>query len=142
MSFEQEVRLARLRGSSLRLTLPILVLGILAGVETYLLPKFTEAWMVNASYAAGGILVFFFWFMPALRFMGSSVEVTSVRVSIRAGIFGKVRQSVALEDIRGLERSGAVITLQLRGLEPELRLPRLSRAKEAAAELERLIGRK
>ncbi len=142
MSFEQELRLARLRGSSLRLTLPVLLLAILAAAETYLLPKFTETWMVNTSYAVGGILAFFFWFLPALRFIGSGVDVTTVRVSIRSGLFGRVRQSVALEDIKGLERSGGVITLQLRGLEPELRLPRLAKAKVAAAELERLLGRK
>ena len=142
MTFEREIRLARLRGSSLRLALPVLFLAALAAAVTFLVPRFNLGWQLNTLYAVAGILAVFLWLIPALRFFGSSVEVTTVRLSIRSGVAGRIRQSVALEDIKGLERSGRVITLQLRGLEPELKLPAMARAKVAAAELERLIGRK
>ena len=142
MSFEREVRLARLRGSGLRLFLPVVALSAIAAAVTFFAPRFNLSWQLDSLYAGGGILALFLWFVPALRFFGSGIEVTTGRVAIRSGLFGRVSQSVAIEDIKALERAGSVITLQLRGLEPELRLPRLARAKAVAAELELLIGRK
>ena len=89
---------------------------------------------------AAGLLLFFFWLMPAWRFAVRYVDVTTARIIVHGGIFGRTLRDIQVSAISGVEYSrGSGITINLGQGEP-LVLQGLSRPKALAETLRQTLG--
>jgi membrane protein YdbS with pleckstrin-like domain len=140
MSFLAETRIARLRPRGSRLVLPTLVLFLAAFAASFFSTSFTEPWQQITLWSICGVVSFFFWLVPVLRFFSTYLEVTTSRVKYRAGLMGQNRKEVSLSQIKDVQISrGRSISLIIEGQEP-FSIRGIPKHKTVAIEIDRLAA--
>jgi uncharacterized membrane protein YdbT with pleckstrin-like domain len=90
----QEAVVARLRSHGRALFWPSFVLVAVAGATFYFAGSFAETWQNLAVVFGGLLLVFLFWLIPLLRWLGRHYTITTRRVVLRSGFLVRVRQEL------------------------------------------------
>lgn len=102
--------------------------------------RLTEPWQYNVLWIVCGSVVFFFWFIPLLRFMSTFLEVTTTRVLYRSGLLGQKRREVSLTQIKDVQLTkGRTISIVIDGQEP-LVIAGIPKHKTVAVEIDRLAA--
>ena len=141
MSFEQEQILARLRRRPSSLWLGHLVLTAVCAGLTWSSLRPLPSWLSYTIYVAAAILLLFFWLIPAWRFATNFVDVTTARIIVHGGMFGRTKRDIQVTAITGVEYSRSTgITVNL-GQSEALVLKGWSRPKALAEALRQTLGR-
>ena len=102
--------------------------------------RLAEAWQYNVLWISCGAVVFFFWFIPLLRYLSTFLEVTTTRVLYRSGLLGQKRREVSLTQIKDVQLTkGRTISIVIDGQEP-LVVPGIPKHKTVAIEIDRLAA--
>ncbi len=102
--------------------------------------RLTEQWQYTVLYIVCGSAVFFFWFIPILRFMSTFLDVTTTRVLYRSGLLGQKRREVSLTQIKDVQLTkGRTISIVVDGQEP-LVIAGIPKHKMIAVEIDRLAA--
>jgi hypothetical protein len=140
MSFLAEQRLARIRPRGSKLFLPNLFLFLTCFAMGFFSGRLAEAWQYNVLWISCGAVVFFFWFIPLLRYLSTFLEVTTTRVLYRSGLLGQKRREVSLTQIKDVQLTkGRTISIVIDGQEP-LVVPGIPKHKTVALEIDRLAA--
>jgi hypothetical protein len=140
-SFIESRRLARIRPSAIRLFLPFLALAFACFGVSFYSGRLPEQWMDIAMYSAAGVIAFFLWLIPVLRFLSSYVDVFTTRVLYRSGLMGQQRSEANFSQVTDV-RLGEGRRIQLSLTNGEIiELPRLPRAKKLVAEIQALVAK-
>jgi membrane protein YdbS with pleckstrin-like domain len=140
MSFLPEQRIARLRPRGSKLFFPNLFLFAACFAMAFFTGRLTEPWQYNVLWIVCGSVVFFFWFIPLLRFMSTFLEVTTTRVLYRSGLLGQKRREVSLTQIKDVQLTkGRTISIVIDGQEP-LVIAGIPKHKTVAVEIDRLAA--
>ena len=140
MSFISEQRIARIRPRGSKLFLPNLFLFLVCFVAAFFSGRLTEQWQNILLWSVCGAVVFFFWFIPLLRFMSTFLDVTTTRVLYRSGLMGQKRSEVSLTQIKDVQLTrGRTITIIIDGQDP-LVIPGIPKHKMVAVEIDRLAA--
>ena len=78
------------------LTIPTLLLIVVAGGLAYLLAVLPEVWQRLAATGAAALLVVFGCLLPFLAWMAHRVTITSRRIIVRSGLFVRMRRELLL----------------------------------------------
>ena len=140
MSFESELLLGRFRASGSRLLLPTLFLAVAAFLLSFLYGRLSEQWQLIALYLVCGLIAFFGFLLPLLRYLTAWTDVTTARVVTRAGLWGQRYRSVSLAAVERVESSAGLITLYIPG-EEALELRGLPKTKLVAQEISNLVAK-
>ncbi|MEN9715669.1 MAG: hypothetical protein RJA35_1136 [Actinomycetota bacterium] len=132
--------LGRFRARGSRLILPTLFLAVSAFLLSFLYGRFTEQWQLIALYSVCGLIAFFGFLIPLLRYLTAWTDVTTARVVVRSGLWGQNYRSVSLAQVQQVEQSGSVITLQVQG-EEALEIRGLPKSKLVSQEISNLVAR-
>lgn len=111
MSFESEALILRSYRSGLRLWLPNFVLFMVAAAIGLSAGKLSQSWQIYTLWSIAGALTFFFWLVPVLRYLGNRVELTTVRLVYRSGLFGARSGEIALARISSVTVTKAGIEI-------------------------------
>jgi uncharacterized membrane protein YdbT with pleckstrin-like domain len=140
MSFLAEQRIARIRPRGSKLFFPNLFLFAACFAMAFFTGRLTEPWQYNVLWIVCGSVVFFFWFIPLLRFMSTFLEVTTTRVLYRSGLLGQKRREVSLTQIKDVQLTkGRTISIVIDGQEP-LVITGIPKHKTIAVEIDRLAA--
>jgi hypothetical protein len=140
VSFEQEQILARLRRRPSSLWLGHLVLAIVSAGLTWCSLRPLASWLNYTIDVVAGLLLLFFWLIPAWRFATNFVDITNARLIVHGGMFGRIKRDVQSTAITGVEFArSAGITINLGQGEP-LILKGFSRPKALAETLRQVLG--
>ena len=140
MSFQEEQTLVRLRRRPSSLWLSHLVLAVVCASLTWCSIRPLPTWLNYTIYAVAGLLLFFFWLIPAWRFAARYVDVTTARIIVHGGMFGRTQRDIQVSAITGVEYTrGTGITINLGQADP-LVLQGLSRPKALAETLRQTLG--
>jgi len=133
-----EYRLYRLRPRLTRLWLPTMVLFVASAILTFFGDKQLLEWETNAMYIGVALGLALFWLIPSLKYLGTFVDVTSLGIRARRGIFGGKTREVSFTDIEEVvySRTRGVV-VRVRDQE-DLDIRGLSTPKAVADELSRL----
>ncbi len=102
--------------------------------------RLAEQWQYTVLYIVCGSVVFFFWFIPLLRFMSTFLDVTTTRVLYRSGLLGQKRREVSLTQIKDVQLTkGRTISIVIDGQEP-LVIAGIPKHKMIAVEIDRLAA--
>ena len=102
--------------------------------------RLTEQWQYTVLYIVCGSAVFFFWFIPILRFTSTFLDVTTTRVLYRSGLLGQKRREVSLTQIKDVQLTkGRTISIVVDGQEP-LVIAGIPKHKMIAVEIDRLAA--
>jgi len=135
MSFEREQTFVRLRRRPSKLWVGYVVLGFVCAGLTWGSLRNVPTWQTYAINSVGALLALFFWLIPAWRFATNFVDVTSVRVIVHGGLFGRIKRDIQISAVTGVEYSrSAGITINLGQGDP-LVLAGYSRPKALAETL-------
>ena len=141
MSFQQEQTLVRVRRRASSLWLSYLVLALASAVLTWASLRPLETWIAYAIYAACGLVLLFFWLIPAWRFATNYTDVTTARVIVHGGLFGRVRRDVQVSAITGIEHlRGKGVSISVGEGEPVL-LASVSSPKALAEALRKTLAK-
>jgi hypothetical protein len=132
--------LGRFRARGSRLILPTLFLAVSAFLLSFLYGRSTEQWQLIALYSVCGLIAFFGFLIPLLRYLTAWTDVTTARVVVRSGLWGQNYRSVSLAQVQQVEQSGSVITLQVQG-EEALEIRGLPKSKLVSQEISNLVAR-
>lgn len=118
--------------------LPTLVLFLASAILTFFGDKQLLEWETTSLYVGAGLALFLFWLLPTLAYLGTFVDVTSLGIRSRAGIFGGKTREVSFTDVTEVAYSRTRgVVIRLRDQE-DLDLRGLSTPKAVANELSRL----
>ena len=140
MSFESEILLGRFRARGSRLLIPTLLLGLAAFLLSFLYGRLTEQWQLIALYMVTGLIAFFGFLIPLLRYLTAWTDVTTARVVSRSGLWGQRYRSVSLASVERVETAAGVISLYIPG-EEALELRGLPKAKLISQEISNLVAK-
>ena len=140
MSFLAEQRIARIRPRGSKLFFPNLFLFAACFALAFFGGRLAEQWQYTVLYIVCGSAVFFFWFIPLLRFMSTFLEVTTTRVLYRSGLLGQKRREVSLTQIKDVQLTKRrTISIVVDGQEP-LVIAGIPKHKMIAVEIDRLAA--
>lgn len=140
MSFLAEQRIARIRPRGSKLFFPNLFLFGACFALAFFGGRLAEQWQYTVLYIVCGSAVFFFWFIPLLRFMSTFLDVTTTRVLYRSGLLGQKRREVSLTQIKDVQLTkGRTISIVIDGQEP-LVIAGIPKHKMIAVEIDRLAA--
>jgi hypothetical protein len=141
VSFESEVLLGRFRAHASRLIIPTLLLGLSVFLLSFFFGWATQQWQQWLLYGGTGVLAFFGFVVPLIRYLTAWTDITTARVVVRSGLWGQHYRSVAIAGIADISRlPGGPVNIQvqdeepleLRGLpKPRLIMQELIRLKQA-----------
>ena len=141
MSFEQEQTLARLRRRPSALWLGHLALAIVCCGLTWSSFRILPTWLNYSIDTVAGLVLLIFWLVPAWRFATNFVDITSARILVHGGLFGRIKRDVQISAITGVEYSRSTgITINLGQGDP-LVLTGLSRPKALAETLRKTLAK-
>jgi uncharacterized membrane protein YdbT with pleckstrin-like domain len=140
MSFLAEQRIARLRPRGSKLFLPNLFLFAACFAAAFFGGRLAEQWQYIVLWVVSGSVVFFFWFIPLLRFISTFLEITTTRVLHRSGLLGQKRREVSLALIKDVQLTkGRTISIVIEGQEPMV-IAGIPKHKTVAVEIDRLAA--
>jgi membrane protein YdbS with pleckstrin-like domain len=140
MSFLAEQRIARIRPRGSKLFFPSNLLFAACFALAFFGGRLAEQWQYTVLYIVAGSVVFFFWFIPLLRFMSTFLDVTTTRVLYRSGLLGQKRREVSLTQIKDVHLTkGRSISIVVEGQEP-LVIAGIPKHKMVAVEIDRLAA--
>jgi hypothetical protein len=141
VSFEAEVLLGRFRARGTRLIWPTIFLGLTCFLATFLVGKLTEQWQQITAFVVYGLILFFGFLVPVLRFLTSWTDLTSSRVVQRSGLFGQHFRQISYQQIERVELgAGRLITLYVAG-EEAMELRSIPKTRIVAQEISRLSAK-
>lgn len=100
---EQEFFLLRKHGSAL--VFPVLLLGVIAGATVFLQPRIGQKLELQILISLAALLAFLFWLLPSIRFFSNRYRITSNRVVIHRGLFGRKVEQAAWGELSGVSLS-------------------------------------
>lgn len=127
-------RIERLRPRLSRLWWPTLVLACCSAVFGFFVGKQLDGLLQQFLYPGLGVILFFFWLLPNLSYLGTFVDVFDGQLVARRGMFGSKRtvKYGEIESISGSVSKGVVINIKV---EEPLVLKGYPKPKAIAAEL-------
>ena len=98
-------------------------------------------WLSYTIDAVAGLLLLIFWLIPSWRFATNFVDITSARILVHGGLFGRIKRDVQVSAITGVEYSRSTgITINLGQGDP-LVLTGLSRPKALSETLRKTLAK-
>jgi len=140
VSFESELLLARLRARGSRLILPTLALALAAFGLSFGYGRLAQQWQLITLYSVCGLIAFFGFLLPLLRYLTAWTDITTTRVVVRSGLWGQRYRSVSLASVERVEQSAGVITLYVPG-EEALDIAGIPKQKFVAQEISNLVAK-
>lgn len=148
-SFADE-RYAVVRSGSGLLIFPLMVLAATSALYIFLSARFSEALQEQILLGCCVSVIFFFWFLPSLRYLTNRSVLSSNQVVVRTGIFGTKLERAAWGEFTGvslkrgffawLNRAGNIHLHREFGV--DLVIPRVPRAKKLTRELEQFLSQR
>lgn len=133
--------MARIRKRTSALLPAHLTLFVSVFILAFMSGKVFDSWINITVYVALGVLLFIFWLMPTWRYAATFIDVTTTRIVLHGGLFGRVKREVSLDRITSIDLArGGAIALSVLDEEP-LMLEKLPRSKELAEQLRRTLAK-
>jgi membrane protein YdbS with pleckstrin-like domain len=141
MTFQQEFVVARIRQRSSVLLLAHLALFVSVFVLAFMSGKVFDQWINITVYSALGLLLVIVWLLPSWRYAATFVDVTTTRIVLHGGLFGRAMREVPIDRITSIDIArGGAIALSILDEEPLL-LEKMPRSKELAEQLRRTLAK-
>jgi hypothetical protein len=130
---------ARIRPRLTSLTFPLIALAVISGVTSFFSVYNLSDWLKYTLWASAGVAAGILWLAPALKFVGTFVDVKSSGLTISSGLGAARRRELTWPEIASISYSpmrGIVIAVKE---ESELILRGYSNQKAIGAELQTLL---
>lgn len=137
-----------LRKHGSALVFPVLALGLIAAAVTFVQPKVGPALELQILLSIAAVLAFLFWLLPSIRFFSNRYRITSNRVIIHRGLFGRKIEQASWGELTGvslsrgfglwLRAAGDVHIHRASGL--DLVLKAVPKAKSVVVDIERILA--
>lgn len=110
-NFFSEKELASLRRHGSDLVVPVLLLGVIAGLFFFLDSRSTLSWQHQTVLALSLLCGIIFWLLPSVRYFTNRYVISSNRIAIYRGLTGREADQASWNEINGVSVSKSFMSV-------------------------------